>query len=106
MFAGTIYLGLLHGSTLGRAPQPEDVERREAIASVRNLYSGFIEEFGTTDCRTLTSCDFEDPQDVAAFLEEYRRLGPEHPCNRQIMYVVSHCHELLEEWRQARNDGC
>lgn len=105
LFSGTVFLGCLHGAGVSRPPFPEDSQRREAIGSVHDLFSGFIERFGATNCHTLTGYDLSDASERRALIDEYKRLGPKHSCNHQIRFVVSHCHQRFLEWWHAENDG-
>ena len=58
LFGATIYLGYLNGINATRAPGHRDRRRKKAIASVEDLFNGFIKRFGHTDCQTLTGCDW------------------------------------------------
>ena len=101
LFAGTVFLGCLHGSAMPRAPRPDDTQRRQAIESVQGLFRGFIGRFGATDCRTLTGYDLSDAHERETLIDWYRRLGTEHGCNQQIKYVIAHCQGRFLEHTQG-----
>ena len=75
---GQTTCGLLIGSSVaiglkcrnGRRGIPEEhpEDRDRAIAGVERLYRSFLEEFGSTDCRVLSGCDYSNPADI-----EHRR---------------------------------
>ena len=46
------------------------------------------EEFGTTDCRSLTNCDFSKKEEVDRFMqnEVYKNT-----CFKQFEYVLAYC---------------
>ncbi len=69
LIGGAIYLGYLSGVDADGVPDVDDEKRKLAIARVRDLYQGFIERFGDTDCKTLTGCDWSKKEDV----ERYHR---------------------------------
>ena len=63
-------MGLFHGMNTSQAPQIQDKKRTLAIVSVKNLFQGFIERFGDTDCQTLTGCDWSKEEDRNRFNQE------------------------------------
>jgi len=85
LFGGVVYLGYLHGTDASGVPEIEDKNRQAAIASVRELYGGFVEKFGDSDCLTLTGCDWSKKEDVKRYFGEkvYR-----HTCYPQFEYVL------------------
>jgi len=88
LFGGSVFLGYLSGAKAAEAPTLENENRARAIASVKGLFQGFIERFGTTDCRMLTGCDFSQKPDVGRYFKE--RIY-ENTCYRQFNYVLRHC---------------
>lgn len=62
---------------------------------MRDLYRGFIERFGDTDCKTLTGCDWSLPEDRKRY---YRGKVYQGTCYRQLEYVLGAC---LEEGASA-----
>jgi len=69
LVGGAIYLGYLSGTGAAQEPDVGDDRRKLAIARVDELYRGFIAQFGDTDCKALTGCDWSKKDDV----ERYRR---------------------------------
>lgn len=88
LFGGSIYLGFLYGSNSAEAPTLKDERRLKAIASVKELFNGFIEQFGKTDCTSLTGCDWSKKEDIDRYREEqiYKET-----CFPQFKYVVKKC---------------
>jgi len=70
------------------APGVQNPQRLEAIKSVNNLFNGFIERFGDTDCKTLTGCDFSNKEEAERYMREeiYKDT-----CFHQFEYVLSEC---------------
>jgi hypothetical protein len=88
LFGGAVFLGYLSGAKATEAPTLEDDGRARAIATVKGLFQGFIERFGTTDCGLLTGCDFSQKTDVRRYFKEKIY---ENTCFRQFDFVLRHC---------------
>ena len=88
LFGGTVFLGFLQGSGTTQLPGIENDKRSQAIASVEQLYQGFIEQFGDTDCYKLTGCDWGNRRDVVRYFKEEVY---QNTCYRFMQYVLSKC---------------
>jgi hypothetical protein len=88
LFGGAVYLGYLSGVDAAGAPEVKDPKRKQAIASVRDLFQGFIDKFGNLDCTTLTGCDWSKKEDINRYLKEeiYIRyvLSPIRICSGRV----------------------
>jgi hypothetical protein len=92
LFGGTVFLGYLQGINRDPMPEIENEQRSHVIASVENLFRGFIEQFGDTDCFTLTGCDWGNRRDVVRYFKEevYTKT-----CYRFMQYVLGYCMNLV-----------
>jgi hypothetical protein len=88
LFGASIYLGFLHGIDSTDAPKIDDERRLKAIKSVHQLFNGFINTFGETDCTALTGCDWGKKEDIKRY---YREEIYKDICFRQFEYVVVKC---------------
>ena len=88
LFGGSIYLGYLNGINATNAPALKDKRRLKAIQSVNELFNGFINRFGETDCTTLTGCDWSKKQDIKRYLKDQIYKDT---CFHQFEYVVEKC---------------
>lgn len=88
LFGGAVFLGYLAGEKASDVPALEDPGRIQAIAAVKGLFQGFVDRFGTTDCHTLTGCDFSQKRDVQRYFGEKIY---ENTCYRQFEHVLEHC---------------
>lgn len=88
LFGGSIYFGFLNGIDSTDAPKPKDKRRLNAIKSVNELFNGFINQFGETDCATLTGCDWSKKEDIKRYFKDEIYKGT---CYRQFEYVVEKC---------------
>jgi hypothetical protein len=91
LFGGALYLGYLHGVNSADAPSLKDPRRLAAIAAVKDLFTGFIERFGDTDCCVLSGCDFSLPADRERY---YRDKVYETSCFHQMRYVIDVCRQV------------
>ena len=85
---GAIYFGFLNSIDTTDAPELKDGRRISAIESVENLFNGFNEKFGSTNCRTLTGCDWRNKEDVKKFLKQE---GYKNTCFPQYKFVIENC---------------
>ena len=76
------------GEIQPRQPQLKDEGRLRAIKSVNELFNGFITQFGETDCKALTGCDWSKEDDIKRYFKDeiYKSI-----CFRQFEYVVEKC---------------
>ena len=88
LFGSSIYLGFLYGKDSTDAPELKDERRLNAIRSVNELFTGFTNRFGDTDCRTLTGCDWSRKEDINRYFKDeiYKDT-----CFKQFYYVVEKC---------------
>ena len=88
LFGASVYLGFLNGMGATSAPELKDERRLKAIKSVNELFNGFINQFGETDCTTLTGCDWSKKEDLKKYFKDeiYKDT-----CFRQFEYVIEKC---------------
>ena len=99
LFGGSIYLGFLNGKDATDAFELKDKRRLNAIKSVNELFNGFVNQFGESDCTTLTGCDWSKKEDIKRYFKVCFTVGPEtkreqiykDTCYRQFEYVVEKC---------------
>jgi hypothetical protein len=88
LFGASIYLGYRNGADSAAAPQPKDGKRLAAIKSVKELFNGFINRFGETDCSALTGCDWSKKEDIKRY---YKTEIYKDTCFRQFEYALEKC---------------
>lgn len=88
LFGGSIYIGFLNGKDSSDVPKLKDERRLNAIKSVNELFNGFINHFGETNCTTLTGCDWSKKEDIERYFKDevYKET-----CFPQFEYVVKKC---------------
>ena len=88
LFAGTVFHGFLHGENQSHSPEVNDKIRKQTIDSVRGLFNGFKEQFGSTDCQALIRCDLSKKEEYKRYLEEeiYK-----DKCFNYVEYVLDNC---------------
>jgi hypothetical protein len=67
---------------------------RKAIHAVCELYSDFLKEFGSTDCKTLSHCDWSEPEELNRYIQN---KGWKNTCDIFLKFVVNKCIELAEK---------
>ena len=70
------------------APKLKDEKRLNAIKSVNELFKGFIKQFGDSDCKTLTGCDWSKKDDIKRYFKDKVYEGT---CYPQFEYVIEKC---------------
>ena len=102
LFGGSVFLGNLSGMNATHAPEVKDEMRNRAIESVHDLFQGFIEQFGDTDCRTLTGCDWSKKEDSERYYKEEVYKGT---CYRFFEYVLAGCLDRMASTDPVRQDS-
>lgn len=88
LFGGAVFVGYLHGMNATQAPEVQGKSRTRAIESVRELFQGFVERFGDTDCRTLIGCDWSKKEDRERY---FREEVYKETCYNYLDYVLARC---------------
>ena len=94
LYGSTAFLGFLHGRNQTAEPTVDDPRRKQAIAAVDGLFSGFLERFGATECHTLTRCDHSIAEENEKFRRDEVYMDS---CLPQLEYVLSYCLEKIEQ---------
>ncbi|MBW2558145.1 MAG: C_GCAxxG_C_C family protein [Deltaproteobacteria bacterium] len=92
----SIALGLQCGNGKAGVPEEHASDRDTAIEAVESLYRDFLKRFGSTDCRTLSVCDYSNSEDIA------RRVQNEEwkdTCDIFLKFVMTKCIEMAQENR-------
>lgn len=94
LVGSSIAIGLLCGKNKDGIPEEHEAERNRAINAIGELYRDFLKEFGSTDCRTLSYCDFSNPEDIAQYIQS---KGWEETCDKFLSFVIRRCIKMSEE---------
>jgi len=94
LIGSSIAIGLRCGQGKEGIPEEHEQERNKAIHAVYNLYSDFLKEFGSTDCKTLSHCDFSNPEELNRYTQN---KGWKNTCDIFLKFVVNKCSELAEK---------
>ena len=70
LIGSSIAIGLRSGQGKDCLPLEDIEERKRAVKAVKKLYLDFIEKFKSTECRTLTGCDFSNSEDSIRYIEQ------------------------------------
>ena len=94
LIGGSIAIGLRCGQGKEGIPEEHEQERNKAIHAVYELYGDFLKEFGSTDCKTLSHCDFSNPEELNRYTQN---KGWKNTCDIFLKFVVNKCIELAEK---------
>jgi hypothetical protein len=86
LFGAAVYLGYRSGVDATGVPDVKDEQRKQAITAVRDLFQGFKEKFGDTDCKTLTGCDWSKNEDIKRYRDQKIY---QDTCYPQFEYVLA-----------------
>ena len=97
LFGATVFLGYFHRLSTSQLPEVDDEKRTQAIASVEQLYLGFIEQFGDTDCYKLSGCDWSIRKDIVRYLKDEVYTDT---CYKYMRYVLAQCMEQVTGYNE------
>ena len=92
-------MGHLYGEHATQAPQIDGERRSRAIESVHRLFGGFREQFGDTDCRALTGCDWSNEEEIKRYFED---KVYEKTCFKYLEYVLAQCLDQMICMNQSK----
>ena len=70
LIGSSVALGLRFGQGKSTIPFEDKDGRDKAVKAVKEFYLDFLKEFNSTDCQTLTSCDFSKEEDAKRYMDE------------------------------------
>ena len=102
LIGSSIAIGLRCGQGREGIPEKHEQERNKAIHAVYELYSDFLKEFGSTDCKTLCNCDWSNPEELNRYIQN---KGWKNTCDIFLKFVVNKCIELAEKEKLYYKEG-
>jgi len=94
LIGSSIAIGLRCGQGKEGIPEEHKEERDKAIHAVCELYSDFLKEFGSTDCKTLSHCDFSNPEELNRYIQN---KGWKNTCDIFLKFVMDKCIEMADK---------
>jgi len=94
LIGSSIAIGLRCGLGKEGIPEEHEEERNKAIHAVGELYIDFLREFGSTDCKTLSHCDFSNPEELSRYIQN---KGWKNTCDIFLKFVIDKCIRLAEK---------
>jgi len=94
LIGSSVAIGLKCCNGTKGIPEENPEDRERAIAGVARLYRSFLKEYGSTDCRILSGCDYSNPADI-----ERRRRNEDWKvtCDVFLEFVLTRCAALERE---------
>lgn len=93
LIGGTNAIGLRYGLEKDSRPEEEAEARGKAIEAVNALFKAFIEKFGATDCKTLCKVDYQDPDQIAGWIQS---KGWKSTCDVFLDFVINKCRSIMD----------
>ncbi len=87
-------IGLRCGKGNKGVPEAHEADRDRAIAGVTLLYRAFLKEFGSTDCRTLSGCDYSKPKEIESRM---KTQDWKETCDVFLKFVMIQCNAMAIE---------
>jgi hypothetical protein len=95
LFIGcSVAIGFRCGQGKEGVPEEHETDRKRAIQAVEELYRDSLKEFGSTDCKILSHCDFSDSEDFQQWVKD---KGWKSTCDVYLKFVMNKCIEMAEE---------
>lgn len=94
LIGSSIAIGLRCGQGKEGIPEEHEQERNKAIHAVSELYSDFLNEFGSTDCKTLCKCDWSNPEELNRFIQN---KGWKNTCDIFLKFVMDKCIKMADK---------
>ena len=83
-------LGFRFGENVDTIPDDNKL-RRKVIQRVENLYTEFLKEFGDTECKHLSKCDFSNDEQVNQYVTTKRWKTS---CDKFLKYIMDYCNNF------------
>ena len=68
--------------------------RDRATGMTREFYQRFLQEFGRTDCRSLTGCDFSRPDEAMRY--QSKQIWTD-TCDKYLEFAIRTSYQLEQE---------
>ena len=94
LIGSSIAIGLRSGQGKEGIPEAHEQERSKTIHAVGELYSDFLKEFGSTDCKTLSNCDWSNPEELNRYIQN---KGWKNTCDIFLKFVIHKCIEMADK---------
>ena len=93
LIGSSIALGLYCGKEKEGIPELHEDERNQAIQFVHELYSSFIEKFGSTQCKLISNVDFSKGEEISEYIihKKWKKT-----CDIFLDYVIHKCSDMIE----------
>ncbi|MHA2304555.1 MAG: C-GCAxxG-C-C family (seleno)protein [Candidatus Hodarchaeales archaeon] len=94
LIGSSIALGLNCGKDKEGIPELHEDERNQAIQYVHELYSSFIEKFGSTQCKQISNVDFSNGEEISDYMvhKKWKKT-----CDIYLDYVIHKCSDMIEQ---------
>ena len=98
VYGATAAIGIICGEKMAERNETAKQTRKRATGMTHEFYRLFLEEFGRTDCRSLTGCDWSRPDEAMRY---WSRQVWTDACDKYLEFAVRTVCQLEQEpWGQ------
>jgi len=94
LVGSSIAIGLKLSRGMEGIPENHKDQRERAIQAVEELYKGFIKEFGSTNCKTLSKCDWSNPEALTRWIQD---KGWKSTCDVFLKFTMNKCVQMAKD---------
>jgi len=94
LIGSSVALGFRCGQGKDGIPEEYTDERNKVAQIVGELYNGFLEEFGSTECKELSRTDFSKGEEIGQYIAT---KGWKQTCDVFLKYVLTKCKSMADE---------
>ena len=94
LIGSSVGIGLRCGQEVEGIPEQNENEREKAIQAVNELYTEFLERFGSTDCKTINKVDFRDGEQLSDWMIQ---KGWKKTCDVFLNFTMRKCLAMVEK---------
>ena len=94
LIGSSIAIGLRIGQGKDSIPEDHPEDRGTAIEMVTELYTDFMEKFGSSSCKTLSNVDFSDGEQVGKYIMEKKWKST---CDLFLDYTIRKLASMTED---------
>jgi len=88
LIGSSVALGLRVGQEAQGRPEQNETSREQSIQAVNELYTEFLVQFGSTDCKTLNKVDFSKGEEITDWMAQ---RGWKQTCDVFLNFTMRKC---------------
>ncbi|MFX0014799.1 MAG: C-GCAxxG-C-C family protein [Promethearchaeota archaeon] len=94
LIGSSIAIGFQCGQEMQGVPEENEDAREKAIQTINEVYSEFLEKFGSTDCKTINKVDFRNGEEISKWMTQ---KGWKQTCDLFLNFTMRKCLSMMED---------